>query len=185
MYPELLKDLISIRKVILIAAGIFLLGIVLGIAYHASFDQMMLSFMEMAKRITTRRGISLMAAIFLRNSLSSLIAIVSGYIFGIFPAFSALSNGVIIGVTMTHLEASKMTLALLLLIPHGIFELPAMFISWGLGIWRGISLLRQSQDQLIQERQIKAWKIYFYIIIPLLIIAAVIEGTMIGIVSGG
>ncbi|MEW6213944.1 MAG: stage II sporulation protein M [Nitrospirota bacterium] len=57
------------------------------------------------------------------------------------------------------------------LIPHGIFELPAIFVAWGLGIWRGVWMFRKDKDQTFKERANKAYRVFFAFILPLLIIA--------------
>jgi uncharacterized membrane protein SpoIIM required for sporulation len=55
------------------------------------------------------------------------------------------------------------------------FELPAVFISWGLGIWMGTWWLGR-RDISAKEKLKKALRIFFVIVLPLLVVAAVIEG---------
>lgn len=183
-YRGLAGDIFSIRKVILAALLIFLTGTVSGILYQDSFSGMMESFAAMARGFTAHSGLSLIIMIFLRNAFSSALSIALGFFLGIFPVLGALANGLIVGLVMSRIESSERITALLLLIPHGIFELPAMFISWGLGIWKGITPFATVAGMPFQETQVRPWKIYFLVIVPLLLIAAVIEGTMIGAMRG-
>lgn len=182
-YSDLFAGLIGIRKSIFVALAIFLAGVALGVIYKEIFQETLRSFSTMARSFTKHSGLSLILMIFLRNSFSAGMSIALGFFLGIFPALGALANGLIVGLIFTHIDASERLAALLLLIPHGIFELPAMFISWGLGIWKGVHPFT-STGQPSQEKPVRPWKVYFFIVIPLLVIAAAIEGTMMGIMKG-
>jgi uncharacterized membrane protein SpoIIM required for sporulation len=51
-----------------------------------------------------------------------------------------------------------------------------MFTAWGLGIWQGIWFFQKSAKPSFRERRREALRTLFFIIIPLLLIAAAIEG---------
>jgi len=65
------------------------------------------------------------------------------------------------------------------LIPHGIFELPAIFISLGLGIKMGFSFFSKNKSEEFKKRFFNSANVFLMIVIPLLIIAAIIEGLLI------
>lgn len=117
--------------------------------------------------------------IFFNNLVASFFAIIFGIIFGIFPIFAAMLNGYIVGFVANHVVKEKGLLVLWRLLPHGIFELPAIFISMGLGVWLGFSLFQEKKK--LKEKIINGLKTFVTIVIPLLIIAAIIEGILIGL----
>jgi stage II sporulation protein M len=66
------------------------------------------------------------------------------------------------------------------LFPHGIFELPAIIISLGLGFKLGVEIFTKRQ---IAKNLREIFKIIFLIIVPLLFIAAIIEGSLIFLIG--
>src|SRR3989344_6712204 len=76
----------------------------------------------------------------LQNNLqSAFISLAGGILLSIRPILFAISNGVIIGYVMSKSYQAAGIQVLWRLLPHGIFELPAIFISLGLGIKLGFS----------------------------------------------
>ena len=67
-----------------------------------------------------------------------------------------------------------------LLVPHGIFELPAILFSIGIGFKIGIDLFSRKKGNLKYNLR-EALRFFIYIILPLLIIAAIIEGALISL----
>ncbi len=85
----------------------------------------------------------LIGFIFLNNLLSSFWGIISGFFLGIFPLISTIANGYVLGfVSKLAVSANGFT-SLLRLLPHGIFELPAIFISFGLGLKFGNEFIKK------------------------------------------
>src|SRR5690606_33222747 len=79
--------------------------------------------------------------IFLNNVRAVLVMMILGIFLGLFPVFSMLFNGVLIGFTLRLQEAADLSLMDLIfrgLLPHGILELPAIFIAAGYGLRLGI-----------------------------------------------
>jgi stage II sporulation protein M len=68
--------------------------------------------------------------------------------------------------------------ALLAVVPHGIFELPAILLAAGMGLWLGgraiIKVVGRSQTSIASET-ILALTVFVRIVVPLLIIAALVE----------
>lgn len=115
--------------------------------------------------------------IFSNNVYVSFLSIVFGILFGIFPIITSLSNGFIIGYVAHKAVSIEGILTLWKLLPHGIFELPAVIISLGIGFRLGTTLLFRTKK--IKRESLKALIVFLLIITPLLIVAAIIEGFLV------
>lgn len=114
--------------------------------------------------------------IFANNTWVSLMALVFGIFFGIFPILAMVSNGIILGFVAKQAILTEGIFVLLRLLPHGIFELPAIFISAGLGVKWGFEVFKKDK---FRENLKKSFKTFFLLVVPLLIVAAIIEGVLI------
>lgn len=101
-------------------------------------------------------GLSLIIYIFINNALASFIGLVLGIFLGIFPLITTITNGVILGFVLERTVQSVSILQLWRLFPHGIFELPAVFISLGLGINLSLTMLK---NYLVKNKNNKAKQI--------------------------
>jgi len=117
--------------------------------------------------------------IFFNNLQSSFFGMIYGILFGAFPVMAALVNGYLLGFVASEASSREGIFVLLRLLPHGIFELPALFISLGLGIKIGTFILNKEKIKTLKNYLTNSVKIFFLIIVPLLFIAAIIEGTFI------
>ncbi len=121
----------------------------------------------------------LMGFIFLNNIQSSFLGLAFGIFFGIFPLISLLFNGYVLGfVAAISVKVSGMGI-LWKILPHGIFELPAVFISLGLGIKLGSYLFVHRKKSSFKEWLINSLRIFLLVVFPLLVVAAIIEATLI------
>ncbi len=123
--------------------------------------------------------IDLISFIFSNNALSGFMGIFFGFILGIFPFFSAVFNGFVLGFASNLSASQEGILSLWRLLPHGIFELPAIFISFGIGIKFSTFVSAKHKWKKFVEYFEKSISVYIFIVIPLLVIAAIIEGTLI------
>ncbi len=113
--------------------------------------------------------------IFLNNSLTCFLDILLGPFAGIFPIFSAFVNGGIIGWF-----AQRQGLYILIaIIPHGIFEIPAFLLSTAIGLKLGRELFRHSNERHLLLELKRGLRVYFILILPLLLAAAIIESLLI------
>jgi stage II sporulation protein M len=115
--------------------------------------------------------------IFIRNTVVSILNISLGPLYGIFPIFTLLFNGFLIGGVMAEVSNKfGWEFALLGIAPHGIFELPAFLYSAILGLKLSLyysrELHRGNIDMRLFQESIEK---LIRIIIPLLLIAAFIE----------
>jgi uncharacterized membrane protein SpoIIM required for sporulation len=167
----------------LVAVIIFLAGILIGLNNPSWGDDLISAMKGIARQISGKGTLLIIISIFVRNSLSAAISVISGPLLGIMPVLGAVANGLLLGAVFSHLTAAERIHAMLLLVPHGIFELPAISVAWGLGIWQGIWYFERSPKQTFRERRGKAFRIFFIVIIPLLLLAATIEGIGIAIMK--
>jgi stage II sporulation protein M len=175
-YTQSLRDLNDAGNALLVAAIIFISGILIGLNNPSWGDDLISAMKGMARQISGKGTILIIAAIFLRNSVSAAISVITGPLLGIVPILGAVTNGLLLGAVLSHLSGAERANVMLLLVPHGVFELPAISIAWGLGIWQGTWYLDRGRRQMFRERRRKALRCFFIIILPLLLTAAIIEG---------
>lgn len=122
--------------------------------------------------------------VFLNNLLVALISIFLGAILGLFPIFIALMNGFVVGIVAGKvLESNGIGYLLVGLVPHGIFEIPAILISIGLGLKFGYLIVNTIVSILLgkptKDNEFKLFfrelKPAFKIILILLCIGAFVE----------
>ena len=122
--------------------------------------------------------------IFLNNLLVALISVFLGAILGLFPIFIALMNGFVVGIVAGKvLESNGIGYLLVGLVPHGIFEIPAILIAIGLGLKFGYLIISTIISILLgkptKDNEFKLFirelKPAFKIILILLCIGAFVE----------
>lgn len=129
--------------------------------------------------------------IFSNNVTSSVTMMVLGLFFGIIPISGLVSNGVLLGYILEVMHSSGISWIQVLaigILPHGIFELPAVIFAASLGIrygvltirsigllWRGEKKERVKEDWRTVFRQ---FPLALFTVIALLLIAAVIESVV-------
>jgi stage II sporulation protein M len=119
--------------------------------------------------------------LFLKNSLTAALAFLLGPLLLLFPAGVLLLNGFMVGfVGSAVANQVSIQTAFSSLVPHGIFELPALIFASAAGFRFGVAALRKA-SALLRRRD---YSLYFelnsafrlfIIAVALLLIAAVIE----------
>ncbi len=115
------------------------------------------------------------AVIFLNNAFTCFLDIILGPLIGIFPLFSAFLNGGLIG----WFAREEGLIILFAIVPHGLFELPAFFISTAIGLKLGREVLKKKSERHLKDELRKGLRVFFTLIILLLVIAALIESALI------
>ena len=128
----------SIKLVITIFVASILTGLLLA-NYLSTFINPLLK--DLIDQTTDLGTLELIMFIFFNNVSTSLIGLALGLFLGIFPIIVAVTNGVILGYVLER-TAQISILEFWRLLPHGIFELPAVFISLGMGLKLGIDSIR-------------------------------------------
>jgi uncharacterized membrane protein SpoIIM required for sporulation len=170
-YQESVLHLGEARVFAFWAAATFFLGGVAGFFNPSLSDPYIAALAEFAENLRGRGGMELALFIFLRNASAAATAVLFGIFFGLIPFVGALVNGLLAGAVFSMAPGEIWKV-----IPHGVFELPAMFLAWGLGIWSGMWIFSQRRWEVLKDRLRKSIHVYLALIIPILLIAALIEG---------
>lgn len=220
-FNESLNFIKESRKFIYVGLIIFIFSFFIGLFVPIPLEiqeKLMELIQEIIESTEGLNSLGLVSFIFFNNSLSSFNAIIFGVLFGIFPIMASFFNGYFIGFVSKLSIAEVGVSSLWKLLPHGIFELPAIFISFGLGIRVGFWLIWEPLKFYWEENKLviplfilfylptliitliynnhfykkmnsswinfknilmKSLKVFIFIIIPLLIIAAIVEGLLI------
>ncbi|WP_318249320.1 stage II sporulation protein M [Geoglobus acetivorans] len=108
--------------------------------------------------------------------------ILGGFIFGI-PTFTNIfSNGYMFGVIFAvYIKAFRIDQFLLLILPHGIFEIPAIIIAGAAGFkipYEIVRYLAGKKETILTKEDIKEYLTFALISIILIVIAAWIEANV-------
>ena len=178
-YHRIWTDLQEARAYIVAAMLIFAAGGAVALVIPHVGEKVIALVLDYFGPFKDKQYLELVVAIFVQNASSAFLAIACGFVLGIIPALGAFFNGIVLGAVI-HLDP----LHILMIIPHGLFELPAVFTAWGLGMWCAGGLSHAQRLETITVRIKKSLHIYLSLIVPLLIIAAIIEVLAIKILSG-
>jgi stage II sporulation protein M len=172
------KYIASLRLPFALTLSVFVVAIIAGYTTGGSIASQILEIMqETFGVIAELHPLILLAIIFLNNAAKSFAALVLGLLLGIPPLLFIIINGAIIGIVAYEISTSYGSLFILAaLLPHGIFELPAVLLSAAIGIKLGGRVLnRVKSENGIKTEFRRGLRFFVTRIIPLLIIAAVIE----------
>jgi len=172
------------KKFIFIIVGIFFAFALIGYFVPAS-PEVTETIMKFIKELVEKtEGMSqweLVSFIFFNNVQSSFFGLVLGFAFGVFPILAAVANGYLLGFVGAMAAEADGLLSLWRILPHGIFELPAVFISLGMGMKFGSFLFQKKKRQAFVYYLVSGARAFLFIVIPLLVVAGIIEGTLIAL----
>lgn len=165
------------------SAALFLIGIAGGLFIVRQApelaDQFIRNLAAFVKGFAGMPPWQLAIAIFLNNSVKTLIAILAGTLLGIVPTVFLMANGAALGVAFSlSVHTRGLWTSLASIAPHGVIELPAVFLGTSIGLYLGAHALRklrkQSKRSLAQEI-VYGLKFFCAVIVPLLLLAALVE----------
>lgn len=176
------------------AAVIFLAGLFVGAMSHgdiAWLDKQLENISKIAKQANESDNVSLSMfwLILVNNLVATAFAMYLGIAASIMPLFTLALNGLVMGYLFGQLAnegADLWSLILKGILPHGILELPAVFLAGAYGILLGVRLLQGIGRSMTNKpkpwaRFAEAMKgsIAIYAVVAiLLLVAAVIESTL-------
>jgi stage II sporulation protein M len=181
-YREALNYIKESKKFIYVVIGIFFFFVLFAYFIPAPqfiSDKIMVFIKDLLNQTKGMSQLTLIDFIIANNVKSTFVGILSGIVLGIFPIISAIANGYLLGFVAFLSVKTGGLLTLWKILPHGIFEMPAVFISLGLGVKMGTFMFQKKKLKSFIDYLIKSLKVFLLIIIPLLIIAGIIEGTLI------
>lgn len=188
------------KKYIILASTLFALSCIYGALFFESVNEALTKagffdkLADVTKQIEqTPTFATSFSMIFFNNLSASFFAVTSGFLIGLVPVMMLISNGLLMGVVLAESVVQTQMNPLLLLVttilPHGIFELPAIFIGTALGIHLGMATLRsivalfrpQKREQSMLEWQGIGKRALVIVggMVLLLLLAAVIESGLI------
>lgn len=171
------------KKYIYIIIAVFFASSIFGYINSSELSFLDKSLIEIGMKTEGLDALELLWFIFSNNVTSAVTSLFLGAILGIFPLFNALFNGTILGYVYSKAVPIAGYLVIWRLLPHGIFELPAIFISLGLGLHLGMSFFAREGIKTFKTRFNNSLKAFLSIVVPLLMIAAIIESFLIHFLS--
>lgn len=172
------------RNYIYLIGLLFLVFGIVGFLFPNFFiEQIRLLVDQLLKQTDGLNTFSLVNFIFFNNLKASFFGLFLGIVLGFIPIILTVANGYVLGFISNYAVKSAGFLSLFRLLPHGIFELPAIMISLGLGVKLGFFVFSKRSDKEFIRRLILSSKVFVFIVIPLLIIAAIIEGILISVLG--
>jgi stage II sporulation protein M len=174
----------TIKPYILILTLIFVVAFLAGILAPSSTRQQMTdAFQVVADNYRGLEGGKLFFTILLHNVMATIFLLISGIIVGIIPTLAIGANGFVLGVVYRQTaEIIGYSKAAMMVLPHGVIEIPALLIAASYGLWLGVMIVRRMQGRestLLRFHIEHAFRRYFAIVFPLLIVAVGIETALI------
>jgi stage II sporulation protein M len=166
-----------------ILLGVFFIASTLGYSFASNNPQAGKSFVDQVfegfKFIDFSNPLEVFSIIFLNNTLKSLVSILTGFFFGIFPFIFIFINGYLVGMVV-FVKGSEVGFqtVILSLLPHGILEIPAVILASAYGMRLGNLFYRKvfKGDSMSISDAMKFFLMRFVrVIVPILLAAALVE----------
>ncbi|MFC6767984.1 stage II sporulation protein M [Natrinema soli] len=167
------------------AAGLFGLGVLIGVLLYAAGYNLLEIIADLLgeslfpENIGEMGGLELAQFLLVNNSRAFLLSILGALTLGLLTAWAMLFNGVIVGnVGAVVTETVGFDYILVGLLPHGIFELPALFIAAGVGfrlLYRFGQRIFGARDAIVTKSYLYRTAILVLVGWSLLVVAAFVE----------
>ena len=176
------------KNLILVSLGLFLLGSISGFYIFKVLlnnnpeiiDSFLKEFQDMFGPLKEMTSLEIFFTIFFINTRTSFLIMMLGVFFGFFPFLSLWGNGTVVGLIYGKFiaEGGNPLVFLMGILPHGVIEIPAILLAASQGFRIGKEVifppLGKSRSESLRVNIKKGLKL-FAIIIPLLLVAALIE----------
>ena len=167
-----------ITSIVLFSGGAAM-GLVMVNQFPHMTDSLEDSLQAFVKSFHGLPKLQLAAAIFVNNSVKTFAMILLGIFFGVVPALFLIVNGAALAVVLNLSAQSRgIWLSLLAIVPHGVLELPAVFLGSAIGLMMGASFTRRltAKSEIgIGAELSQGLKFFVILIVPLLLAAAFVE----------
>ena len=183
MFENLIPDR-PVKTYLLVLATVFTAGFLAGIVAPVPVrNELTEAFRALAEEYVDLTGGTLFLFILVNNVFASLLLVISGLLLGILPVLSVGFNGFVLGLFCRLTSGAQgYGRAALGLLPHGIFEIPALLLAASYGVWLGMAVLRRvrrKETPPLGYMLNHALERYFAVVFPLLVVAAAVETSII------
>ncbi|MEA2098170.1 MAG: stage II sporulation protein M, partial [Patescibacteria group bacterium] len=160
----------------------FVSGVLVGYSFVSDFPEETREIIERMKELFASGEKMTDFQIFLfileNNITKLLLMLLLGIFAGIIPLFASFANGMILGIFARLIsESLSWEFFLVGILPHGVIEIPVLILATATGMRIGKVVLWRlfGGEAVIKKELAKAFKFYIIVLVPLLILAAVIE----------
>lgn len=172
---------------IIISIILFLIGALLGYIVFLqnpkfifdNIDKFFGDILKIADKMQNKSSLYSMSIIFQNNTKALLLIIFGGVFIGLIPFASLIFNGFVVGVVlaMNVYKGQSVSFFVAAVIPHGIFELPVIFLGGAFGLKIGLDMIISKSGTKIKKLKANLYDsvIALGILIPVLFLAAAIE----------
>jgi len=162
----------------------FIISVLIGFLFPVFFIDLIKKIIsELAEKTKNMNFFQLLIFILENNLTTAFFGMLFGVFFGIFPLLLVIFNGYILGFVSNKTVDIAGFGVMLRLLPHGIFELPALVLSLGLGLKLGMFIFSKNKKKYLYENFENSLRVFVYVILPLLIIAGIIETSLIFLIG--
>ena len=172
----------GLRWYLLIIVSIFVafaaIGYSVAIMSPTYTDQTISEVKEQVGPLKETSALGLMLGIFENNVIKCFLVVVLGLAAGVAPLLFTVANGIVIGIVVgATIGKTGLPYVLVGILPHGVIEMPMVFLSAAIGLKLGWDVLRA-----LVRKQVPIWKdikegllIFVFWVAPLLLVAAFME----------
>jgi len=169
------------RNYIYFISILFLISATLGFSYPIFFTDIIKNLIEEIAGKTSGLGFfNLFLFILWNNASTAFTGVILGVLLGIVPLLFCFFNGYVLGFVMNKSSEVGFFGVLARILPHGVFELPALAISLAIGLRLGLFYFeKRKKKEKLGDKMVYIFKnslmVFLLVVIPLLLIAAFIE----------
>ncbi len=164
---------------VLISAVAFFSGIAMG--YHSA-GTLRSVLKEIVDFFGPLQGLPshLLAVLIFANNFSKTLffAVLLGTLIAIPPVLFVFLNGIVMGLVSYFVVEERGLLFLMAgILPHGVFEIPALLLSCALGMEIGVAVCEKAlgKDVSVKNAVVTCLRTYLKVVVPLLLVAALVE----------
>ncbi|MET3291479.1 UNVERIFIED_CONTAM: stage II sporulation protein M [Brevibacillus sp. OAP136] len=184
------------RRYLLIGSLLMLFGIIFGYLEASLVEKLAQQMIEQIRKIADQiqkngHPTAVFWMILFNNLFSSLMMMVLGVLFAFFPIYGLVANGVLLGFLLDKMGDAGLNPLVVLtvgILPHGIFELPAVVFAASFGIrygvltWRTVAFIWNAEGRGKLKREwtagVKQFPLAVLVIAILLVVAALVESVI-------
>jgi len=164
----------------LIISILFLFSILIGCIFPIFFVELIAEFIKKIFEQTAGMDFwQLLIFILQNNIMTAFIGMMLGVLIGVFPIINTMMNGYVVGFVMNKAAEVGGAVVMWRLIPHGLFEIPALIISLGLGLRLGMFIFAKNKKKDFIYALENSFRVFLFVVIPLLLIAGLVETALI------